>query len=295
MRNYLVQLNRTRGITIVISSHVLDQLERMCTHYGVIANGRMVRQMTAEQVQHECGESLRVRTADPSRTLALLEDASLGDGVRFAAEPDGSIVVSGGFDPARVSALLHQTGQEVLMSARLGRFPYFMGKLAAVMAVTAAVFTLPFLIEILLNCIAFPLNAQGDLTNWDAYDPDYVASVKHYLCYPLYLFSPYLYAVCGTLLFGLMSGVLGGFVVTFSALFPIKYSVVLFLPAFLLLNATVYFSQIQTVPFQSGWYHYFLLFDDTVKSPLYLIAGLLLLLIVSIAGCVWGGKQDCLR
>ncbi|MBM6687041.1 ATP-binding cassette domain-containing protein, partial [Faecalicatena contorta] len=41
MRNYLVQLNRTRGITIVISSHVLDQLERMCTHYGVIANGRM--------------------------------------------------------------------------------------------------------------------------------------------------------------------------------------------------------------------------------------------------------------
>lgn len=40
MRNYLVQLNRTRGITIVISSHVLDQLERMCTHYGVIANGR---------------------------------------------------------------------------------------------------------------------------------------------------------------------------------------------------------------------------------------------------------------
>lgn len=34
--------------------------------------------------------------------------------MRFAAEPDGSIVVSGGFDPARVSALLHQTGQEVL-------------------------------------------------------------------------------------------------------------------------------------------------------------------------------------
>lgn len=65
MRNYLVQLNRTRGITIVISSHVLDQLERMCTHYGIIANGRMVRQMTAEQVQHECGESLRMRTADP--------------------------------------------------------------------------------------------------------------------------------------------------------------------------------------------------------------------------------------
>lgn len=114
MRNYLVQLNRTRGITIVISSHVLDQLERMCTHYGVIAEGRMVRQMTAEQVQRECGDSLRVRTADPTRTLALFEDAVLGDDVRFAAEPDGSIVVSGGFEPARVSAVLHDGGQEVL-------------------------------------------------------------------------------------------------------------------------------------------------------------------------------------
>ena len=61
-------------------------------------------QMTAEQVQHECGESLRVRTADPSRTLALLEDASLGDGVRFAAEPDGSIVVSGGSIRPRLRA-----------------------------------------------------------------------------------------------------------------------------------------------------------------------------------------------
>lgn len=79
------------------------------------------RDMRNYLVQHECGESLRVRTADPSRTLALLEDAALGDGVRFAAEPDGSIVVSGGFDPAHVSALLHRTGQEVLELSRQSR------------------------------------------------------------------------------------------------------------------------------------------------------------------------------
>ena len=55
MRNLLVRLNDTLGVTIVISSHVLDQLDRVATRFGVIANGTMVREMTAEQVQAECG------------------------------------------------------------------------------------------------------------------------------------------------------------------------------------------------------------------------------------------------
>ncbi|MBT1171639.1 ATP-binding cassette domain-containing protein [Bifidobacterium sp. SO4] len=117
MRNYLVQLNQQRGITIVVSSHVLDQLERMCTHYGVIASGHMVREMTAEQVQAECGDSLTVRTADTAAALAILEDrlpVNPANPVRFAAEPDGSITIFGGFDAAEVSRILHETNQTVL-------------------------------------------------------------------------------------------------------------------------------------------------------------------------------------
>ncbi|RSX53128.1 ABC transporter [Bifidobacterium goeldii] len=117
MRGLLVQLNQQRGITIVISSHVLDQLERMCTHYGVIANGHMVREMTAEQVQSECGDSLTVRTADTATALAILEDQlanNPANPVRFAAEPDGSITIAGGFDAAEVSRVLHDANQTVL-------------------------------------------------------------------------------------------------------------------------------------------------------------------------------------
>ena len=43
MRNLIVRVNETLGITVVVSSHVLDQLDRMATRYGVIADGRMVR------------------------------------------------------------------------------------------------------------------------------------------------------------------------------------------------------------------------------------------------------------
>ncbi|NMM97450.1 MULTISPECIES: ATP-binding cassette domain-containing protein [Bifidobacterium] len=117
MRNYLVRLNQQRGITIIVSSHVLDQLERMCTHYGVIANGHMVREMTAEQVQADCGDSLTVRTADTAAALAILEERLADDcanPVRFTAEPDGSITISGGFDAAEVSRVLHDANQTVL-------------------------------------------------------------------------------------------------------------------------------------------------------------------------------------
>ena len=67
MRNLIVRVNETLGITVVVSSHVLDQLDRMATRYGVIADGRMVREMTAEEVAAECRSSLRVRTENPAR------------------------------------------------------------------------------------------------------------------------------------------------------------------------------------------------------------------------------------
>lgn len=53
MRNLVVRMNEMFGITVVISSHVLDQLDRMATRYGVIAEGRMVRELTAEEVREE--------------------------------------------------------------------------------------------------------------------------------------------------------------------------------------------------------------------------------------------------
>lgn len=59
MRNLIVRLAESLGITVVVSSHVLDQLDRMATRYGVIADGRMVREMTAEEVAAECRSSLR--------------------------------------------------------------------------------------------------------------------------------------------------------------------------------------------------------------------------------------------
>ena len=94
LRRALVSLNRERGVTILISSHVLDQLMRVCTRFGVIAGGRMVREFTDEELHAACGSSIRVRTTDPARTLALLEERL--PRATYRVEPDQAIVIGGG-------------------------------------------------------------------------------------------------------------------------------------------------------------------------------------------------------
>ena len=119
VRSLIVRLAETRGVTVFISSHVLDQLDRVATRFGVIANGRMVREMTADEVQAECGDSLRVRTADPARTLALLEEAL--PGAAFRAEPDGALSVSGAVNQAAVAQVLRASDQTVLELSQVKR------------------------------------------------------------------------------------------------------------------------------------------------------------------------------
>ena len=139
LRRALVRLNRERGVTIVISSHVLDQLMRVCTRFGVIAAGRMVREFTDEELHATCGSSVRVRTVDPARALAILEERLPAS--TFRVEPDQAIVIGGGarhataafggaaIDPAAsgapsvedVSRILHEADQVVLELSVLER------------------------------------------------------------------------------------------------------------------------------------------------------------------------------
>lgn len=54
MRELILKLNRERGITVLISSHILDELARLATHYGFIDGGRMVKEMSAEELEAHC-------------------------------------------------------------------------------------------------------------------------------------------------------------------------------------------------------------------------------------------------
>ncbi|MGM9637345.1 MAG: ATP-binding cassette domain-containing protein [Eubacteriales bacterium] len=72
MREVLVDMTRNYGCTVVISSHILGELEKIATHYGIVRGGKMIREMTAEELDTDCRTYVALKTREMSRTKALL-------------------------------------------------------------------------------------------------------------------------------------------------------------------------------------------------------------------------------
>ena len=191
--------------------------------------------------------------------------------------------------PAALSLAKEQhTGASVLMASRLGSRTYLFSKVTAVFVVTTLVFSLPFLLEIVLNCFSFPLKATGDLANWTIYDDEYIQTTQHFLLYPLYRLSPYLYAVVETIRFGATMGLLAAATLTLSALVRVKFRVLLLLPPFLLLQLSAYLSQY----FDVYWAHYVTLFHGEARDDLVFFIAVAALLAFVILGTLCASKKD---
>ncbi len=72
MREVLCDLANNHGVTIVISSHILGELEKIATHYGIIRGGRMICEMTADELWTNCRTYIALRCADMSRAKYIL-------------------------------------------------------------------------------------------------------------------------------------------------------------------------------------------------------------------------------
>lgn len=55
MRRLLIKLNREKGVTIFVSSHLLSEIERMCTHVGIISKGKLQFEGTIEELAKKSG------------------------------------------------------------------------------------------------------------------------------------------------------------------------------------------------------------------------------------------------
>ncbi|MBQ6373288.1 MAG: ATP-binding cassette domain-containing protein [Clostridia bacterium] len=98
VRETLARLRDERGITIMISSHILDELAKVADAYGVIHEGKLLDEFSAEELHKRCGKSLVIRTDDAAETLRVLERMDIRDTVH---EPDGSLRVVEGMDRAK--------------------------------------------------------------------------------------------------------------------------------------------------------------------------------------------------
>ena len=72
MREVLVDITKDHNRTVLISSHILGELEKIATHYGIIRGGRMIKEMTAEELEASCPTYTALQTGEMNRTKALL-------------------------------------------------------------------------------------------------------------------------------------------------------------------------------------------------------------------------------
>lgn len=148
------------------------------------------------------------------------------------------------------------------------------------------------MLEILMNILSFPMNAVRDLSNLSIYNADYAAMVHNYIGSTIYIASPSLYAILTTLLFCVVSGILGTLPVAISFAFTVKYRALLILPTFVLLNATTYLNILDGNKGTLNWYNYLLLFDDTPKNITVPIIGVGIIIITILGFYFYGRNKD---
>lgn len=73
MRNLLTKLNQEKNMTIVISSHILSELEQLATVYGFVDKGKLLEQISAKALHEKCGNYLEIAVTDIEKYTMLLE------------------------------------------------------------------------------------------------------------------------------------------------------------------------------------------------------------------------------
>ena len=105
MREILVDITQNERCTVLIASHILGELEKIATHYGIIRGGKMLREMTAAELDADCRTYVALQTGDMARTKALL-------GRRYAQikEENGYIRVYDAQSPEEIVTCLYKNG-----------------------------------------------------------------------------------------------------------------------------------------------------------------------------------------
>ncbi len=108
MREILVDITSNLGCTVLISSHLLGELEKIATHYGIIRQGRMIMEMSAAELEGRARVFVSLKTKDMSAAKAALK-AKFGD----VREEEGYLRVYDVEEPETIVEHLLQNGHAV--------------------------------------------------------------------------------------------------------------------------------------------------------------------------------------
>ena len=110
IRELILKLNRERQITVLISSHILDELARLATHYGFIDGGQMVRELSAQELEASCRKCVRVEVTSALALARVLD----GMGVEYKILSDRTADVFAQLNVSQLTLALAKEDCEVL-------------------------------------------------------------------------------------------------------------------------------------------------------------------------------------
>lgn len=73
IRELILKLNREENITIMVSSHILEELSKVATRYGIIHNGELIKELSHEELTEQCSECILLETADSNTAMPVLD------------------------------------------------------------------------------------------------------------------------------------------------------------------------------------------------------------------------------
>ena len=77
MREIIHRLSKERGMTVIVSSHILDELAKVADAFGIINDGKIIDEFTSEELDTRCGTYLVLKTGDIEKTQAVLKDMGI--------------------------------------------------------------------------------------------------------------------------------------------------------------------------------------------------------------------------
>lgn len=77
VRETIQKLNTERNMTIIISSHILEELSKIATHYGIIHYGELIQEITSEELHNLCNERIEIALENPKNAVPVLDQMGI--------------------------------------------------------------------------------------------------------------------------------------------------------------------------------------------------------------------------
>lgn len=129
IRDIIIKLNKERGVTFLISSHILDELSKVATRYGIVHDGVLVEEIDADVLMEKCRSNLKIGVDDVNKTIEILKKAGLLD--KYSSNENEITMFNNFDDAAKINELLVKGGVKVnsLAPSNAGFEEYFIERI----------------------------------------------------------------------------------------------------------------------------------------------------------------------